>query len=28
LSAKERALMRERALYDGVLDALTKKLAR
>jgi len=27
LSAKERALMRERALYDGVLDALTKKLA-
>ena len=27
LSAKERALMRERALYDGVLDALTEKLA-
>ncbi len=27
LSAKERALMRERALYDGVLDALIEKLA-
>jgi DNA mismatch repair protein MutS len=26
LSAKERALMRERALYDGVLDALIEKL--
>jgi len=27
LSAKERSLMRERALYDGVLDALIEKLA-
>jgi DNA mismatch repair protein MutS len=27
LSAKERSLMRERALYDGVLDALTERLA-
>ncbi|MDE2055453.1 MAG: DNA mismatch repair protein MutS [Xanthomonadaceae bacterium] len=27
LSARERALMRERALYDGVLDALVEKLA-
>ncbi len=27
LSARERALMRERALYDGVLDALTDQLA-
>ncbi|HKV65937.1 MAG TPA: DNA mismatch repair protein MutS, partial [Rhodanobacteraceae bacterium] len=27
LSARERALMRERALYDGVLDALIEKLA-
>jgi DNA mismatch repair protein MutS len=27
LSAKERSLMRERALYDGVLDALIGKLA-
>ncbi|MGH8215041.1 MAG: DNA mismatch repair protein MutS [Rhodanobacteraceae bacterium] len=27
LSAKERALMRERALYDGVLDVLIEKLA-
>ncbi|HEX7326568.1 MAG TPA: DNA mismatch repair protein MutS [Rhodanobacteraceae bacterium] len=27
LSARERALMRERALYDGVLDALTARLA-
>jgi DNA mismatch repair protein MutS len=27
LSAKERSLMREHALYDGVLDALTEKLA-
>ncbi|HEX7348680.1 MAG TPA: DNA mismatch repair protein MutS [Rhodanobacteraceae bacterium] len=27
LSAKERALMRERALYDGVLEALVAKLA-
>jgi len=26
LSAKERALMRERALYDGVLDALIERL--
>jgi len=26
LSAKERSLMRERALYDGVLDALIEKL--
>lgn len=26
LSAKERALMRERALYEGVLDALTARL--
>ena len=27
LSAKERALMRERALYEGVLDALIERLA-
>ena len=27
LSAKERSLMRERALYDGVLDALIEQLA-
>ncbi len=27
LSARERALMRERALYDGVLDALAERLA-
>ncbi|HET7162177.1 MAG TPA: DNA mismatch repair protein MutS [Rhodanobacteraceae bacterium] len=27
LSAKERSLMRERALYDGVLDALIEKLS-
>ncbi|MGH8233350.1 MAG: DNA mismatch repair protein MutS [Rhodanobacteraceae bacterium] len=27
LSAKERSLMRERALYDGVLDVLIEKLA-
>jgi len=27
LSAKERSLMRERALYDGVLDALIERLA-
>ncbi|MGH8192261.1 MAG: DNA mismatch repair protein MutS [Rhodanobacteraceae bacterium] len=27
LSAKERSLMRERALYDGVFDALIEKLA-
>jgi DNA mismatch repair protein MutS len=27
LSARERALMRERALYDGILDALIEKLA-
>jgi DNA mismatch repair protein MutS len=27
LSARERSLMRERALYEGVLDALTERLA-